>query len=447
MAISRLIRNFIFNERSRVGLTFSDPTKIRLNTEDRIITKIQLKKLDATGKFSTDANLFIETALITPDALQKWLKFEAIVTEDSDTFSLPAGTSVGFKVKTTVGNRYWNGSSWAVAGLSNWNTEAEINDNIDSFPIATIGNKGIGMVVNLVTTDPTITPEVRELKLAGQFDIEFLDDIVYDSLIRKLNTDFRSSSVLRFPSTGSISSIDLNTVLENKGYNITGIRSVYNLTDDPLRLTNLFDGYVPGNIRQDGFTKDPGTITFLSSIPINKVVDIQFEYVPEIYVRAGQDFFEVPTFPSIIFENILDIEDRFTVRDTNDIGEDFVRDKANLTAIVQRAPRQQTLRFEYAVFTDRQLDQMRLINDINKFWANNKTVNSFGIDFAYEVKVVQQMATARNTKAVDDTDTNVATGSFDLLGVLFYDKPSEDVALVGIGQVNAAFELEPPDLG
>ncbi len=441
MAVNRLIRNFVFDEKVRQDLVFSDITKIRLNTEDQSLTKIQLKK-DSAGDFSLDPNIFIETALITPQALQKWLKFELIVTEEIGTFSLPAGTSVGLKVKTTAGNRYWNGSSWAVAGLSNWNTESEINANIDSFPIASIGNKGIGFVVNLVTTDPKVSPEVQELKLAGQFDIEFLDDLVYDSLIRKLNTTFRSSSVLRFPSTGSISSIDLNTVLENKGYNITGIRSVYNLTDDPLKLANLFDSYTPGALKRDGFTNKPGTVNFTGAIADSKLIDIQFEYVPEIYIRAGQDFFEVPAFPSIIFENILDIEDQFTARDTNDIGEDFVRDKANLTAIVQRAPRQQTMRFEYAIFTDRQLDQMRLINDINKFWSNNKSVSSFGLDIEYKVKVVQQTATARNEKTVDDTDTNVATGSFDILGVLFYDKPSEDVPLIGQGQVNADFDLQ-----
>jgi len=436
--IQRLIKNFTFDEDIRSGLVFSDVTKIRLNSENALNPKIQLK-VDALGNFSTDADIFVETPLTTPQAVQKWLKFEAIVGIDSSTGLLPTEFTLGFKVKTTAGNRYWDGGAWVVAGLSDWSTEAEINANLDTFPIATIGNKSIGFVVNLVTTDKTLTPEVKELKLVGEFELEPLDDLVYNSLIRKLNTEFRSNSVLRFPSTGLISSIDLDTVLENKGYNITGIRAVYNLTDDPLKLSNLFDSYTPGAVRQDGFTNDPGVVTFTSAIPAARLVEVQFKYVPEIYVRMGQDFFEVPAYPSIVFENIVSIDDAFTTRDTNSI-QDFVRDKAALTAVVLRGGRQQTLRFEYAVNTDRQLDQMRLHNGLNRFWSNNKSIQSFALDCKYSINIVEQVNTAKN-KDADDTDTMVANGSFDVKGVLFFDKPATDEPLVKAGGVNTDFEL------
>lgn len=438
--IQRLIRNFIFDEKIRSELVFSDSAKIRLNTEDKINPRIQLKK-NSLKEFSLDADIFVETPIITPNAVQKWLKFEARVTEDKDTKGIPVGTSLGFKIKTIAGNRYWNGSTWAVAGLSDWSTEADVNDNFDTFPIAAVGDKGIGVVINLVTTDKTKTPEVRETKLLGQFDIDVLDDLVYDGIIRKLNSDFRSSSVLRFPTTGPISSIDLVTVLENKGYNITEIRAVYNLTDDPLKLVNLFSSYAPGALRQDGFTNDPGTITFTGSIPDNKIVSVQFEYVPEFYIRTGQDFFEIPTFPSVVFENIVSVVDRFTVRDTNSIGQDFIREKSSNSAVLQRGARQQTIRFEYAIFTNRQLDQMRLIDDINAFWAREKTIKSFGLDCEYNINIVEQVNTTRNQASADDTDTNVAQGSFDVLGVLFHDKPATDEALVGDGQLNIDAEL------
>jgi len=441
--IQRLIKNFIFDERIRQGLVFSDPTKIRLNTEDKRDPRIQLKA-NTAGQFPTDADIFVETPITTPNALQKWLKFEALVTEDKETMTVPAGTSLGFKIKTTAGNRYWNGSAWAPAALSNWNTEAEINANLDTFPIATIGDKGLGVVINLVTTDKTVTPKVKEAKFLGQFDIDVLDDLVYDGVIRKLNSTFRSSSVLRFPATGSISSIDLVTVLENKGYNVVAIRAVYDLTDDPLKLTNLFDSYTPGAIRPDGFTNDPGTVTFNTTISSGNTVSIQFEYVPEFYIRSGQDFFEIPTFPSIIFENIISIDDRFTIRDSNSAGQDFIREKSSLSAVEQRGARQQTIRFEYAVFTNRQLDQMRLVNDINAFWAREKSVRTFGLDCTYSLNIVEQVNTARNQRAVDDTDTNVAQGSFDVLGVLFHDKPATDQPLVGDGQLSIDVNLIEP---
>jgi len=451
MAIRKLIKNFTFEEPIRSDLVFSDTDKIRLNTEDLVNQKLQLKV--ASGQFpvastgpAVNQDIHVRTPLFNPAGVQKWLKFEARVTEDaSNNFNTPVGTDVRFRVLTsdfatipTFVEYWWDGGAWAVATSTDWNTETEISANIPTFPMVTVGNKGIGFVVNLRTIDPAITPEVKELKLLGQFEIEVLDSLVYDGVIRTLNKDFRSSSVLRRPGTGS--SIDLNSVLDNKGYNVTDIRSVYDLVNDPLKLTNLFDSYALGSLRKDGFTHDPGIITLNSVLPSGAVYEVTFEYVPEVYVRQGQDFFEVPTFPSIIFENIQ-ILDRpgFTLKNTNSVI-DFIRDKDAGNAVVQRSPRQNTIRFEWAVFTNSQLDQMRLVNDINQFWANNKFIREFNLDCLYGIEIFVELSTSRNQKASDDTDTNVATGSFDVLGVLFFDKPALDEPLVDEGKLNVAVQ-------
>jgi len=437
-----LIRDIVFDEKIRAGLTFSDSTKVRLNSFQRIYPVIQLTADETSGEYSTDSDLFIETPMFTPNALKRWLAFEAIVVEDPLTFILPAGASLGFKVKTTAGNYWWNGTAWAVAGASEWSTESQINDNFSTFPIVTIGNKSIGFVVNLKTTDAKVTPQVLELKMLGEYDIEFFDDLVYDGVIRTLNTLFRSSSVLRFRASGS-SSIDLDTVLVNKGYNITGIRTVYDLTADPLKLDNLFDSYVQGAPKKDGFTHEPGTVNFTSAITSDHWVDIQFEFVPEIFIRTGQDYYEVPAYPSVVFEAIDDITDSFTMQANNSNGQDLIRDKAAKTAIEQIGPRQSSIRFRYAVYTDRQVDQMRLLNDINKFWANNAAISTHGMDCQYGVTVVERLNTARNQSSADTTDTNAATGAFVVLGVLFYDKTASAANLVGPGQLNV--NLKPVD--
>jgi len=431
MAIRKLIRNFIFDERIRKDLVFSDTTKIRLNTENEANPKLQLK-LDILGEYPTDVDIHVKTGLITPNSLKKWLKFEVRVVEDKATRKLPAGTDVKFKVRTTGSDYWWDGSAWSVAGVSDWSSEIDLLTNLVTFPIATVGDKGFGLILNLSTTDKTITPEVIEAELLGEFDIDFLEDLIYDGVIRKLNTEFRSTSVLHFPTTSSISSLDLNGVSQferKKGYNITGIQSVYNLTDDPLKLTNLVSGYAPGATKPDGFTFEPGTITFTGPVPATKTLEIVFKYVPEFYIRQGQDFFEVPSYPSIVFTAISTVDDQFfTIRDTNSI-EDFIRDKVTFTAIQQIAPRQRNVRFEYSLFTGSQLDQIRLGNDMNQFFANNKFVKSFGLDCEYATDIVQEIDTSPNEKSGDSTDTNIAQGSFEVKGVLFYDKPANEVPL------------------
>lgn len=434
MTMKRIILSLVFKEDIRDALVFSNTAKIRLNSENSGDTRIQLKLNDTLKEYPKDADLFIETPMFEPHVLKRWLKFEAIVKEDSTTHSLPAETSIGFKLKTSIGNLYWNGSAWVTAGLSNWSTEAEVNQNIAALDIAAIGDQKLGFVVNLKTSNAKLTPEVRELKVLGEFDIEFLEDLVYDSVIRTLNTTFRSSSILRFPTSGDTDSIDISSVLEKKGYNITAVRAVYDLTDDPLRLANLKSSYALGPVKKDGWTYEPGTVTLSSTIPNGNIVEVVFEYVPEILVRTSQDFYEATAFPSIVFEGITS-QDRIQA---DGVGEDAIRDKANLSAVQQYECRQTTLRFTYAVFTDSQTDQMRLLQDIHEFFTNTRRIRRWGLGDEFDVRVFQQLSTTGNQREADSQDTNVAMGVFDVLQVLFYDRPARDVPLVGPGQLNVA---------
>lgn len=431
--LNRLIKNWCFDEKIRDELIFSDPTKIRLNTEDKVNPRIMLKEINILKEYSTDDDLFIKTPLIEPMALKNWLLFEPIYTSEPGILDLPDGTSLGFKVRTSGDDYYWDGSNWVVAGLSDWSTESEIRVNINTFPIATIGDKKIGFIINLKTTDKKVTPEVSELKLLGQFDIEFFDDLVYDSLIGLLNDNFRSTSVVRFNTdSSSISSIDLATILENKGYNIFDVESVYNLTDDPLKLSNLHDSYTPGAQKQDGITFEPGTETFTANIPAGKSVDVRFTYVPEISVKVNQDYFENPSYPHIVFTRITPIDKRgLVMRDTNSVPQDFIRDKENDTAVVHDTPSQNSYRFDFMLYTT-EIDQFTLTDAIRRFFANTKKLVTWGLYNEHNLKIVDEIDTVGNSldNGNDSSGTNLSKGAFDVEGVLFFDKASKDVPLL-----------------
>ena len=432
---NKIILNFIFDDAIRSQLVFSDVNKIRLNTENKADPRIMLKA-KSDGTYPTDSNIYVQTPLLTPNAVKQWLKFECGYKEAPQTLVLPAGTSLGFKVFTTAGDYWWNGSAWAVAAAGQWSTESQINTNLPTFPIATIGNKSIGFKVNLKTTNKLITPEVKELKLLGDFDVEWMEDLVYDGVIRKLNTELRSSSVLAFQVSGPTASLDLATVLDNKGYNVTGIKSVYNVTDDPMKLTNLFLAYVPGAPKQDGFTFESGTVNLSAPIPDSKIVEVTFEYVPEVVVMVDQDYYEPPAYPCLVLETIQ-VLDRpgFVMRDTNSFGHDTIRDKDNLRAFTQIAPKQFSVRFQFAAYTNKQLDQMRLMDDLNRFFAEKKTLRMWALDYQCGMTIVEEFDTSKNQSSADTSNTNIAEGSFDVLGVLAYHKQSTDEPLIGVGKV------------
>jgi len=426
--INRLIKNFCFIEEERDNLSFSDSSLIRLNTEDKTNQRVMLKG----SKKSLDADIYVETNYIEPNALNKWLSFEIIFKEGENTpLVLPVGASLGVKIKTTAGDYWWNGAAWSVAGASDWSTDAEIRANIETLPIITIGNKKIGFKINLKTVDEDVTPEIYELKLLGEFDIETLDDLLYDSLIRLLNTQFRSTSVVIFNSgSSSISSIDLDSVLENKGYNIFDVTKVFNLSDDSLKLNNLHDSYAQGETRQDGHTFEPGIEAFSSAIPAGKWVAVHFTYVPEISVKVGQDYFESPTYPHITFTRITEVSRRgFILPATNSAGKDYVRDKENGVAVEQSSPSQTSYRFDFMLHTTPN-DQFKLAKDFERFFSNNQILSTYGLDNKHSMEMVDKIDTVGNSTNNDSTDTSLSKGSFDVLGVLSYDKPSKDIPLV-----------------
>ena len=432
--INRLIKTFSFDEDIRRDLIFSDPTKIRLNTEDAGNTRIQLKK-NVAGDFPLDADLFIKTPLIDPQAVMKWLKFEAIVKEDPVTFILPTDVGLGFKVRTSGSDFYFDGAAWVVAGLSDWSTEAQLNDNFDTFPIATIGDKKIGFIINLTTTDAKQTPEVRCLKLLGEFDIDYMEDIIYRSFIRKLHTSFRSTSLIVFRQPSTASSVDLDTLLENKGYSITGIRNVFNVTDDPLKLTDLNAGYTPGAARSDGFTFEPGIVDYSSPITADKRVAIAFEYVPRVFVRIGVDYqpYEIPAFPSIVIENITEVfRAGFTI-ERNAGMSDFIRDKAALTAVKELPPETKVLRLQLAMYTNNVTDQARMITDINSFLKKDRKLLSSGSAREYSLRIFEMVNMSKNQEFADNNDTMVNMATIEILGVEFFNDESIDVPLIAVG--------------
>jgi hypothetical protein len=173
--------------------------------------------------------------------------------------------------------------------------------------------------------------------------------------------------------------------------------------------------------------------------------EINFEYLPEIMVNTGQDYFEPASLPSLVIED-LETVDRtgFTAQDSVGNGRDLIRDIPNLTGVLQFSPEVKTLRINYAVFTSLQLDQMRLTQDISSFFCANHSLKSYGLDTDYDLDVGEKINNSRTRSkqeaggSKDQTDTNIATGSVDILAVKFFHRQSVDVPLIDQGGIRIA---------
>lgn len=462
----------------------------QMKNQQRAQLKAQRRTAYGKDIYSTDPDLAIRTKSTYPHALQQWLKFEAeyntsepdfrefnlkitnkvgntVDYEEHQVFLPQAGDrvfqgdlettitsveagklnltnatgftagriyilrsrcSVNFCIYNSLGTRYWynvSTSQWEVASLGQWNTMFQINNHISSLSIATFG-KTIGIDVNLKTTDPLYTPLISKIKLLGKFDIEFTEDLIFDTLMRLVRSEFDATTSLGVRLTGDTSTINLATDYkpEDNGYRFTDVHSVYNITNDPDRLVNLAHSYTVGAARPDDGNY-PGIVALSSIQDAGDVLEINLNYYPVTSVNTANDFYEVNQLPSIVFERI---EKAFNMHgNDSSIGEEYIRDKLAMTGVQMQPPDMNDLIFGFAVFTGNQTDQHRIGEALRRFLNQYHHVWSWGLDVPYPmtVKDVFRSANTPNTSNV-----NTHTGEFTIHNVYIGLREPKDVYLI-----------------
>jgi hypothetical protein len=272
-----------FKEQMRRKLTFSDPTKIRLNP---VTNRLELWA-NNQGRYSTDDDLFVRGPLWHPEALTAWVGLHVDPLEQRQ----PAGTSIGLRLGDGTDDRFWGGSSWDVATPGDWSTEAEVAANIGSFPLA---GRNLQIVVNLKTTDPKVAPTVEGVCVLMEADFDYLTSIVGDSLVPSLRESFSEVVVdfaLVVDSGGTnISLLDLETP-----FNLVDVLEVYNHDTDPEHLVDLLSSFDPTEKQITVNTPfDPGQTAWL-----------KMQIAPEIKVNwASQDYIELAKVPAVVIDRI-----------------------------------------------------------------------------------------------------------------------------------------------
>jgi hypothetical protein len=333
---------FDFGEAKRSEFTFSDATKVRLDPDDH---RLKLKA-DSDGAFPLDADLNIATGVFWPRTGKVWRGFYAEVTT-------PTGTSIGYKLNNDTDDYYWDGGAWAVAGASDWNTEADIAANIVTFPPGKLA-----IVTNLVTTDATVTPSVEFFHVGYSAQVVFLEQWVYRTLVPKLRDNLRPPANYAIPIGATTSTIDLDSYPLDTSFHIVGIDSVYNHTDDDDHLTDLFSSYDSGT----------NVITLSAPIAAGKVAWINFLYEPLVAVVASVDYTELSRLPAITIENI-----RITAQ--CEIGHKTgLVNKATGAALIYETPWQCVLKGDIVISAPRSLDEMGLSEEVMAFLNDNQTL-------------------------------------------------------------------------
>lgn len=411
--LRKLIKRFDFTEDERKRIILG--ADVRLNPNLHVV---HLQE-DADGLFPTAADLFVKSWLTNPNTVKQWLGFEAVITHAFDEDGAQI-TFDGYKLNDGTDDLYWDGGAWSVAGASDWNTEAEIAANIDTFPVT---NQSIQVIVNLGTIDDTVSPSLNAIKILYSSDIEFQEDIIYRSLIKDFRENIRPITAHPVKLATTSSTIDLaNDFPIKTPYNLVDIDSVYDQDNDPNHLTDLLLSY-------DSGTK---VITLTGSLPAGTVVWIRFIYEPEVSVTTKRTYIEIGKVPALVISDI----------DFIDFGEgqgdDTVVDKATGSGTRVFAPAQYDIEFVLRCLTDKARDQQRLADAVKEHFDKNPLIKSRGMDETYRLWLTDEFDQVGQT-GQEETETSQIR--FRIAKALFYHRGDEEVFVVKRFTING-----PPDL-
>ncbi len=366
MRVRRLIKTFSFREQDRDDIELGPDTRLNPDTH-----RAQLKEI-VPGLFPTSADLFVKTRLTNPQAVRRWIGFEAQIIHALDDLGQPL-TGAQYRLDDGINEHYWDGSAWAVAAPGDWSSESEVAENIAAFD-ATAERK-LRVVINISTTDARFTPKVVAIKVLYEAVIDFQEDILYRSLIPLIRS--KMSPVSRFVITMSTTSNTLLLADANleTGYKVTGIDSVFDYTTDPNRLNDLFQSF------------DGTTITLSAPVSAGNAVWVRFIYEPLVAMKTSQDFVEADRVPAIILDSVRLLNAREAPS-----GDDSVVNKTQATGVLVPTPQQGDLEVTLKGMADKGVDEQRLSEEINAFFLNTPYVTSTGLDERYRLHLLDEYA-------------------------------------------------------
>lgn len=402
MRLRKLVKHFEFLSINRDKITLDDYT--RLNEDEN---RAQLKEiLFGIEEYPTDDDLYLKTWVAQPQSVQQWLGFEVEATH----FEVDGQvvTSLGFRLSDGTDEYWWDGGNWVV-NTTDWNTEVEVAENISSFPAIA---KKLQIVVNFKTTNKYVTPYLRDIKVLYSSNIEFKEDLLYRTLIPLLKDNVRPIADYPIELPSDTDTLDLaNDFPLEAPYNIVGIDSAYNHTDDPDHNTDIYQSYDSGT----------NVVTLSQVVSAGKVVWLRFYWEPEVAVTTSRDYTEIQKVPSLVLDDVN------LVNATEYGPDDYVVNKSTGEAVIVPAPIRGDLEIMANLITDKGIDQTRLADEMKRFFANNPLITSTGLDEEYRLWLLDEydMRTSANLG-----DLHTGRLRFSIVGALFYMRDSIDTYAV-----------------
>lgn len=410
--LKKLIKYFEFHENNR--------SKIILDSEARLgITDPCLHLMeDDDLYYSTEDDITAKTWIANPNTVKQWLGFESVVSHAKDTTGTVV-TSDGYRLSDGTDQYWFDGSDWVV-NTTDWNTEAEVANDISSFPVT---DEKIQVIINLKTTDKRYTPIIESVKVLYSTDVEFWEDLIQKSLVPLMREEIRPIAAYPIQMAEDSDTIDLGTDYKLEvPYNIVGIDGVYNHTDDPEHFVDLFSS----------FNVNTKVITLSSALDTDEIAWIRFVYEPEIIVTSDREYYEIGKVPMILLSSI-------TLQDTKSLQQrQDIKNKDQLTAVQLDAVLQGNVRISLTGVTESSRDHNRLKERVQKFFKDNVVLNSVGIDEEYRMYILDEPT---QTTSFAGSEKHTSEFAFIIGEVVFWLGEPEDKFIVSNFKIQGDLDI------
>jgi hypothetical protein len=386
--VYRVIKQFHFypdvGHDSFSELSYSDDDLIGLTRDGY---QVQLKR-QSTGLYPTADDIWFRTWVTNPKSCRKLLMLEVFPEIQVD------GGEIQVRIYDGTNDLFWDGSDWVIAAVDDWNSEAEINANIETYPI--LPDREFAITVNLKSVASLlydageITPFVNEIRVLMEVHIDFLEDIILRSMMPSIAESITGvANYAAMPSpTADTLTLDFDSLRVNTPYTIIGIERVYDLTDDPELLYNLYSSY----------SSVTGLITLTEAFPSGHRPLIVFRYRPALSYITHQDYLEVNKLPHLIIQRVeIPVASSYNV-----MSKEGIVDKGTYDAVVLDDPMRISIEFRIHGLTASAVDEIRLMSKVLQYFKENQFITSVGLDENYRMYLEKEFRDLSNPNRSDE---------------------------------------------
>lgn len=234
----------------------------------------------------------LKTPIFNPEKLIKILMIQVMFDENTHAKIAHDINYLAIEVGLfdSDGDIYFDGSNW-VSG-SAYNTIDDFLDNIQTYQYNYAKGVGLRLRFTRAAKDNKEALLVRGIKMLCNYDFNYKVDVLHRSLRAELEAITARSRTLQRAFSGS--SVDFGSFNLKETYRNAIPTHVFNYTDDPNLVNNLFSSY-------NSVTKQ---ITLSETLSSKNIV-VYFNYNPVVHIWTSTEYKEVALLPYICVEDIV----------------------------------------------------------------------------------------------------------------------------------------------